>query len=169
MELELTAAVTDRFTLIASANHQRVKRNSPLVFRPGPYNEQQWALYGGVLAFQPAPGRPASNPELIYPGSPEAQLKLFGVFRFENGWRVSGGPIWSQAYWHNFDRTIRLPETLVWHGSISYQRPRWEATVTLENLTNEDYFTSAEPVFAANTIITKAPEFNAKLSVTLRF
>ena len=169
VELELTAAITERFTLIASANHQRVMRNSPLVFRPAPYTEQQWALYGGVLAFQPAPNRPAANPELIYPGSPEAQVKLFGVFRLENGWTVSGGPIWSDAYWHNFDRTIRLPATFVWHGSISYQRPRWEATVSLENLTNEDHFTSAEPVFAANTIITKAPEFNAKLSVTLRF
>jgi iron complex outermembrane recepter protein len=169
VELEMTAAVTDRLTLIGSANHQRVRRNLPLVFRAGPYSEEQWALYGGVLAFQSGPSRPASNPSLIYPGSPESQVKLFAVYRWDHGLTISGGPIWSAAYWHNFDRTIRLPSTLVWHGSVSYQRPRWEVRVALENLSDEDYFTSAEPVFAANTLITKAPEFSARISMTFKF
>jgi iron complex outermembrane recepter protein len=169
IEMELSAAPSPRLTLIASANHQRVRRNSPLVFRAPAYTAEQWALYGGVLAFENAPSRPAANPTLIYPGTPETQVKLFAIYSFDNGFGLSGGPIWSDAYWHNFDRTIRLPATLVWHGSVFYRRPRWDVTLTLQNLTNEDYFIGAEPVFAANTIITKAPEFEGKLSVTVRF
>ncbi len=169
VELEFTAALTERLTLLLAATHQRVWRNSPLPFRPGAYTPEQWALYGGVLGFLTPEGRPASNPNLIYPGSPEAQAKAFLVYRFDSGWAIAGGPIWSEAYWHNFERTLRLPESVVWHGSISYRRPKWESTLTLENITDEDYFRSAEPVFAANTLLTKAPGFNAKISVTLRF
>ena len=168
-EFEVTYQPTDRLTLLASASVQRVRRHSPLPFRAGPYAERDWALYGGVMGFQSAPGVPANNPDLVYPGTPEAQVKLFAIYTFESGFGLSGGPIWSDAYWHNFDRTLRLPATVVWHGSLFYRRPKWEAAVAVENLTDEDYFFGADPVFAANTIITKAPGTTAKVSVTVKF
>lgn len=168
-EFEITWRPTEHLTLIGSANTQRVRRHSPLPFRAGPYTEEEWALYGGVLGFESPPSHPPSNPEGIYPGTPEKQVKLFAIYTFDSGFGVSGGPIWSDAYWHNFDRTLRLPSTVVWHGSIFYHHPRWDATLSVENITDEDYFIGADPVFAANTIITKAPGTTAKVRVTLKF
>jgi iron complex outermembrane recepter protein len=169
VEFELTAQPARRLTLIASANYQQVKRNSPLPFRAASYTAQDWALYGAVLGFQNPPARPEANPELVYPGTPQTQVKLFAMYTLNNGLGFSGGPIWSDAYWHNFDRTIRLPETIVWQGSVFYRRPTWEVALALENITDEDYFHGADPVFAANTVITKAPGFNGKLRVTVKF
>jgi iron complex outermembrane recepter protein len=176
-EFEFTYAPTKTFSLIGSLNRQRVERKSPLGFRTMPLTEQQWALYGGVLnsqfgpaAFNPSAGaRPAANPDLVYPGTPETQAKLYAIYTFPCGFGVSGGPIWSDDYWHNFDRTIRIDSRIVWNGALFYRASAYEITLSVENITNEDYFLGAEPVFGANTLITKAPELNAKLAVTLKF
>lgn len=169
VEFEITYAPMKSLTFIASINNQRVKRLSPLGFRAPAATEQDWALYGGVLAFNSAPGVPAANPDLIYPGTPETQAKLFAIYNFSNGFGISGGPIWSDSYWHNFDRTIKLPSTVVWNASVFFTRPSYEISLSVENVTNEDYFRGADPVFAANTVITKAPETNGKLTFTYKF
>jgi hypothetical protein len=39
----------------------------------------------------------------------------------------------------------------------------------LTNITSEDYFNGSDPVFASNTIITKAPHIQGKLNFTYKF
>ena len=85
------------------------------------------------------------------------------------GFGVSAGPVISAAFWHNFDRTLRLPSSIVWYGNIFYRAENWESTLSFENFTSEDYFLGAEPVFGANTLLTKAPTASARWSVTWRF
>lgn len=177
VELEATFAPGEKFSLTGSLGWQRVWRLSDLGFRAMPLSEQQIALFGGVLnnqfgpaIFNPAAGRrPALNPALIYPGTPETQAKLLAIVELGRGFGISGGPIWSAGYWHNFDHTLRLPSSLVWNGSLFYRGGRFDAALWVENISGEDYFLGAEPVFGANTLLTKAPGRNARFSVTLKY
>lgn len=177
IEFESTYAPTKNFSIIGSVGYQFVTlegNNTP--FRAVPQSGQDWALNGGVLndPFDviggPGPfGNPANNPDREYPGTPQTQVKLFAIYSFDNGFGVSGGPVWSDAYWHNYDHTIKLPSTIVVNASVFYKRPTWDLTLSVENLTDEDYFSGADPVFGAGTIITKAPEVNYKVSYTYKF
>jgi iron complex outermembrane recepter protein len=179
VEFEITYAVTDNFTLIGSANYQIVELKNPIGFRVVPTDEQGFALFGGELqtpfsqnqgGFDPSfLGAPANNPNLRLGGTPETQLKLFGVYELENGFGGSLGAIWSDSYWASYDRNVKLPSTLVFDGSIFYRTPRYEIRLTVENLTNEDWFYGADPFFAASGIITKAPERTFKATFTYNF
>lgn len=179
VEFEFAWSPNATLTLLGSAGHQRVRRRDDLGFRSIPLTEQQIALRGGVLnsnfsPVDPAEGagpysRPATNPQLVYPGTPENQVKLHAVLRLGGGLGVSAGPVISAAYWHNFDRTLRAPSSVVWNGSVFYRAETWESALTFENFTNADYFLGAEPVFGANTLVTKAPGASTRWSVTWRF
>src|SRR5690606_37484629 len=130
-----------------------------------PLTEEQWALYGGQLnhpfsGVAPAPGygpysRPASNPNLEYPGAPQTQAKLHAFWVLPAGFSAGVSVIWSEAYWHNFDRTLRLPSATSVDAVIGYQPDGWEFALHGTNLTDADVFIGAEPVFGANTLLTK--------------
>lgn len=177
VELEVTWAMAPNLTVIASANNQQVERKSPLGFRSFPLTAEQIALYSGSLnsqfgpaVFDPGNGaQPANNPDLRYPGTPETQGKIFLVYGGESGFGGSLGAVLSESYWHNFDRTIKLPSSTVFTGSLFYRQPGYEVGVMIDNLTDEDYYYGADPVFAANTLLTKAPERNYKFTFTYKF
>ncbi len=179
IEFELTYAPTERFAIIGSIGHQEVRRITPLGFRSIPLTEQQWALYAGQLnhgfsGIAPAAGFgpysvPASNPDLEYPGTPQDQAKLHIFAALTGNFSLTMGARWSDAYWHNFDRTLRLPATVAFDASLSWKHDNWDVTLHGFNLSDEDVFTGAEPVFGANTLITKAPGPSAKLVITRRF
>ena len=175
VEFEATYAPTKNFTVIGSINHQVVTLENNAGFRAAGLSEQDWALNGGILPNNFSGvgtsngGTPGNNPDREYPGTPQVQAKLFGVYSFDNGFGLSAGGVWSESYWHNYDRTIKLPSTFVVNASVFYKRPTWDLTVSLENATNEDYFSGADPIFGAGTIITKAPEANFKVAYTYKF
>ena len=179
VEFELTYAPSDRFAIIGSISHQEVRRLTPLGFRSIPLTEQQWALYAGQLnhgfsGIAPANGfgpysAPASNPDLEYPGTPQDQAKLHVFTALPAGFSFTVGARWSGGYWHNFDRTLRLPSTVAFGASLSWKHDDWDVSLHGFNFSDEDVFTGAEPVFGANTLITKAPGPAAKLVVTRRF
>ncbi len=179
VEFELTYAPHDRFAIIGSLGHQEVNRRTPLGFRSIPLTEEQWALYGGQLnspfsgipsatGFSPYPA-PASNPDLEYPGTPQDQAKIHISTALGAGFRLSAGFRWNASYWHNFDRTMRLPSTIVVDASLAWEAENWRVALHGFNLTDDDVFTGAEPVFGANTLLTRAPGPTGKLVVTHRF
>ena len=179
IEFELTYAPSERFAVIGSIGHQEVRRITPLGFRSIPLTEQQWALYAGQLnsgfsGIAPAPGfgpysSPATNPDLQYPGTPQDQVKLHVYSALPAGFSFTVGVRWSDAYWHNFDRALRLPSTVVFDANLSWTHEDWQVSLHGFNLTDEDLFTGAEPVFGANTLLTKAPGPAAKLVLSRRF
>jgi len=175
VEFEATWLVTDNLTLIGSYTWQETRRVDPLGFRTAPMTEQDWALYGGALSsgnFFGAPsaaGVPANNTDLVYPGVPQQTIKLFGIYDFGNGFTVSGGPTWQEEFYLSFDRTIELPDALIWSLGIAYETEKWELSLTVDNLTNEDYYLGADPTFGANTLVTKAPETTYLVSVKYKF
>ena len=156
-----------------------MRRHTPLGFRSIPLTQEQWALYAGQLnhpwgGIAPAPGhgpysQPAANPDLVYPGSPQDQAKLHIYTALPAGFGLTVGGRWSDAYWHNFDHTLRLPSTLVFDAALSWSRDDWQVTLHGFNLTDENVFTGAEPVFGANTLLTRAPGPAAKLVISRKF
>jgi iron complex outermembrane receptor protein len=176
VELEVTYKPTDNFAIIASANHQTVELNSPLGFRVVPASEAEFALYGGELQtpfsqnlanFGKLAG--ANNPDRQVPGTPEVQLKLFGVYQLDNGFGISSGFVWSDEYYADYNHSVELPSSLVFNSAIFYRKPSWEVSLQVENVTDEDYFYGADPLFAASGVITKAPERNFKVAYTYKF
>jgi iron complex outermembrane receptor protein len=175
LEFENTYAVNKNFTLIGSVGYQLVTLEQNAGFRAAGLSEQDWALNAGTLPNNFSGvgvsngGTPGNNPDREYPGTPQTQAKLFGIYNFDNGFGFSGGGVWSGSYWHNYDHTIKLPSTIVLNASVYFKKPTWDVTLSVENLTNEDYFSGSDPIFGAGTIITKAPETSFKLAYAYRF
>ncbi len=189
LELEVTYAINEAVTIIGAFGDRETRRTTGLGFRSMPFNladptgalndEIGVALEGGSLlhqftpafgGFTPEGGSPSNNPDLIMPGAPEMTAKLFVSTSFENGFGFSVGGVYSDSYWNSFDRFIEIDSSLVINSNIWYDAGSWKAMLSLENLTGEDYFIGADPVFAANTAITKAPdEIQARVTVTVPF
>ncbi|MEM1433489.1 MAG: TonB-dependent receptor plug domain-containing protein [Pseudomonadota bacterium] len=167
-EVELTWQVMENFTVISSYTDLEVKRIDPLGFRTIPMSEQDWALYAGELTSNFSTGsfdgrtrdfgRPTNNPDLVYPGQPQKTFKLFGLYDFQNGFSANLSMEWQEEFWLDFDRTKELPDATIFNASVRYRTDRWEAVVGVDNLTDEEYFLGSDPIFAANTLVTKAPE-----------
>jgi iron complex outermembrane receptor protein len=168
VEFEATYTPTQALSLIGSIGAQRVTLVSPAGFRALPLDEAGWALNGGTLQATTTNILP-NNPDRIFPGIPEVQVKLFGIYKFGNGLFANLGGVFSQAYYHNIERTMRIPASYVFNGSIGYSGKNWEISLSIDNITDEDYFLGSDPIFAANTLITKAPERNFRVSTTYKF
>lgn len=171
LEIEATWQATDRLTIISSFTNLEVKRRSlENTFRTIPMTEQDWALYGGELTsnFSTAAFNgslagsdfesPANNPGLIYPGFPEKTFKIFGIYDWGNGLSTNASVNWQEEFFLDFDRTKTLPSAVLLNLGATYSFGRWELNFAVENATNEEYFLGADPLFAANTLVTKAPE-----------
>lgn len=167
-ELELTWAPTATLNVIASAGSQRVFRLDPLGFRARYGTATRIALESGSFDAGTTP-TPAANPELIYPGTPETQAKVDVAWQPTPAWGFTLGAVWSHAFYHNFERNLILPESLVWRGSVSWQRGPLALRLSVENLLNEDYFLGADPSFSHNALVTKAAPTEGKLTATWRF
>ncbi|MEM0955160.1 MAG: TonB-dependent receptor plug domain-containing protein [Pseudomonadota bacterium] len=168
LEIEVTWQVSDNFTLISSWTDLEVRRQDPLGFRTIPLTEQDWALYAGELTsnFSTASfdGRlrdfevPTNNQDLVYPGQPQKTFKLFGLYKFAGGFSANLSMEWQEEFFLDFDNTKELPEATIFNTSLRYTAERWEVAVGVDNLTDEEYFLGADPIFGANTLVTKAPE-----------
>jgi iron complex outermembrane receptor protein len=167
-ELELTWAPTTRLSVIASTGAQRVYRLDPLGFRARYATADRIALESGAFDAGVTPA-PALNPQLIYPGTPESQAKVDVAYQLTSAWGCSLGAVWSHRYYHNFERTLVLPESLVWRGSVHWQRGPLALRLSVENLFSEDYFLGADPNFAHNNLVTKAAPAEGKLTATWSF
>lgn len=167
-ELDLTWAPTDHLSLIASTGSQRVFRVDPLGFRARYGTAARIALESGSFDAGVTP-TPPLNPQLIYPGSPESQAKLDVAWQASRAWGASIGATWSHAFYHNFERTLVLPESLVWRASVHWRNGPITVRLSGENIFNADYFLSADPLFSHNDLVTKAPGATGKLTVGWEF
>ena len=190
VEFEVTYQATDKLTLIGAITSRETFRTSPLGFRTMPFglsdptgasnDEIGVALNGGAMVnqfteavggFSPEGSSPSANPELRLPGSPETTIKLFAVYEdlIWDGFGISGGFVYSDSYFHNYDQTLTIPSSVVVSANIFYKQESYEILLGVENLTDEDYFIGAAPTFAANNLITKAPGVEGRLSFKYKF
>jgi len=179
LEVELTWQIMENLTVISSYTDLEVTRVDPLGFRTIPMSEQDWALYAGELTSNFSTGSfdgrvrdfgvPTNNPDLVYPGQPQKTFKLFGLYDFNNGFSTSLSMEWQEEFWLDFDRTKELPDAIILNASVRYRTDRWEAVFGVDNLTDEEYFLGSDPIFAANTLVTKAPERTLVGAFKVRF
>ncbi len=173
-EAEMTWAPNEVFTLIASATASRTNRRAPAGFRFADTDDGFWLplVAGGLFVHfggDGVGGRPANNPDLILNGFPEVSANIYGSFKFKNGFGFGLGAQWRDTYYHNFDRNLVLPSTTTLRANFSYAREKWDVIVTIENLTDEDLFSGADPIFGANSLLLKSPGINGKIAFTYRF
>lgn len=172
VELEATWTPTPRFSIIANFTARRTEQTNPPGFRFAATQDYYLPLVaGGLYAdFGDNNGLLArNNPDLVFPGSPETVANLFASYEFANGFGFAAGPTLRSAYWHNFEHTLHLPATMIWNANIWWSHGRVRVLAEITNVFSEDWFYGSDPTFAANTIITKAPPTEAKLSVTWTF
>lgn len=172
VELETTYVVNKTFSLIGTIGGRRTEQTNAPGFRFQATQEYYMPLVaGGLYAGGGANSAlvAKNNPDTIFPGTPEFNANLLASFDFDNGFGFAFGPTFRGSYWHNFEHTIKLPSTQVWNGNVSYKKGPIMVFLEVTNAFSEDYFYGSDPTFAANTIITKAPPIEAKLSLTYKF
>ncbi len=172
LELEATWVPTPRFSLIGNAGVRRTVLTHQPGFRFAATQDYYLPLVaGGLYAdFGDNNGLLARhNPGTILPGSPETVASIVASHELPGGFGLSLGPTYRGAYWHNLEHTLRLPARVVWNGNVAWRRGRVAVLLEGTNLFNADWFYGSDPLFAANTIITKAPLREAKMSVTYSF
>lgn len=175
VEVEVTWVASDNLTLIGSYTWQEVKRVDPPGFRtlPAPVGvaeDEYLALNSGTLLLGDFDfGNTRGNTDYVYPGSPQNVFKLFAIYDFLNGFKVSGGAIYQEEFYLNIDETIELPDALIWNFNVSYATESWEIRASVENAFNEEYFLGADPIFGANTFVTKAPPTSYSLAFKYKF
>lgn len=169
IEFEAIYSPSDRFSLMASFDAQEVRiLSTELGYGTVPKTEQDWALTGGIMDARfdrPTP----NNPDDIYAGYPQVSAKLFASYDVGYGFRIAGGPHWRDAFWASHDRTLRLPSSFVWNALLTWNRGPWTFSLRVENLTNEDHYLASDPVFSANTLVTKARPRSWELSAAYEF
>ncbi len=188
-EFEITFGINENTTIIGSYSDRETRRSSSLGYRTMPFSladptgqgndEIGLALESGALltqfanafgGFTPEGRSPSNNAKLIVPGAPEKTAKLFVSTAYGDAWGFALGCLYRDSYYHNYDHTLQIDSSLVLNANISYKAQAWKVLLSLENLTGADYFLGSEPTFAANTLITKAPEdVQARLTLTLPF
>ena len=172
VEFEATWKVTKAFSLIANFGAKETQLITRPGFRFGATQDYYSPLLAGGLYvdFGDATGLIAkNNPDGLFAGSPQSSANLFASYDLGNGFEFSAGPRIRGSYYHNYERTLKLPSTVIWNANVAYNRGPIQVLLELTNITSEDYFNGSDPVFAANTIITKAPPIQGKLNFTYRF
>jgi iron complex outermembrane receptor protein len=172
LEFEASYVAKNGFTLTANATASRAYLRGPNGLRFQATQDYYVPLVAGGL-FTGGGGNnalvTANNPDRIVPGTPEVVVNLFASYQFANGFGLGVGPTWRSSYYHNFEHTLHLPATTIVNANAWYRHGEFEIFLQLTNLLSEDWFLGSDPFFAANTIITKAPPIQGKLSLTRRF
>lgn len=168
-EWEMTAAITPRLTLLGALTAQRVYlRGDTLGFGTLPQDEAGWALTAGVLT---AAGnrRAPENPEMIFGGIPEVSGHLYAVWEPVDGWQLAAGPLWRDGFYHNMERSLRIPSHVLWNASLGYETKRWWVRVRVENALDADYWIGQEPVFAAGALLLQGTGRGISVTAGWRF
>ncbi|MFM9092007.1 MAG: hypothetical protein ACKOUK_09765, partial [Verrucomicrobiota bacterium] len=172
VEFESTWMATKQLSFIANFGVREAHLITRPGFRFGATQDYYMPLLAGGLYvdFGDATGLIAkNNPDGLFGGAPQGSANLIANYDLGNGFSVSGGPRIRGSYYHNYERTISLPSTVIWNANVTYRRGPVQVMLELTNITSEDYFNGSDPIFAANTIITKAQPIEAKLNLTYKF
>jgi len=106
--------------------------------------------------------------ELDRGGLPDTIFSLYGTYLLEMGAQdftfSLGFTNVSSTYTDVFE-SVELPSYTVWTGSIRYERDQFSALVQLNNMTDEEYYTSAD---LFDSVVVK-PSEGATASLTLTY
>lgn len=110
----------------------------------------------------------ANNPDMLTPGTPELSGTLYVLYETAQGFGFLVGPTYREAFWLNWEHTLRAPESVVWNANVFYRKESWEIMARFSNLFEEDYFFGGSG-FEGNAVVTKMPGLEAELTLTFKF
>jgi iron complex outermembrane receptor protein len=161
--------VLGNFFFTGSFTFQRVRLlNDAIGYGVPAMTEEDWALTGGTLTATTDRAL-TKNPDRVYEGTPEHSAELMGVYKLPYGFGIAAGPHWRSSFYSSMDRSVKLPESVVWNALLYWRSGSWDASFRVRNLTNETYFYASDPVFSGNALVLKAEPRSYEFAVTYSF
>jgi iron complex outermembrane receptor protein len=148
-EAELRWLLNKNFSLSATGSKMAVREKG------APFTILNTAAVANAIGVDPAslygyrifdPSGSVLGGEWDRGGVPEWVGSLYGNYTQPLGsgrLNSSLGFTWVDAQWADNQKQIRLPAYTVWNGSVGYDYQNWSTLLTVNNLLNEKYFTSA--------------------------
>lgn len=99
-------------------------------------------------------------------GIPENIYTMNATYDFQNGFAVNGSIVKADKTFSSFSQSVTLPAYTLVNAGVYYEAEDWSASVTVKNLTDEDYFRANFPdLFGAQIVLPELPRhFSAKVS-----
>lgn len=152
VELEMRAVVNDNLSIIATASHSDTTEigNTFVVINGAEFAAQNgleaWEVYGGRISGD-RDTFTGAGAELERGGLPDNIVSLAGSWAqdlFEGEFTASLGFTWVDSTYTDALQAIELPDYMVWTGSLGYVQDRFNVLLQAANLTDEEYYTSAD-------------------------
>ena len=153
IELEVRAVVNDAVSIVATATHSDTTEIGDRIFtviNGADFAEQNGLnpedVYGGRIAGDRATFV-GEGAELERGGLPDNILSVYGTYLFPldgSDLTTSLGVTWVDETAIDVFDSVILPSYMVWTGSVRWEADRFTTLLQINNLTNEEYYTSAD-------------------------
>jgi iron complex outermembrane receptor protein len=99
-------------------------------------------------------------------GIPENIYTLNATYDFQNGYAINASIIRADSTFSDFSQTVTLPAYTLVNAGVFYDAETWTASLSIKNLTDEDYFRANFPdLFGAQIVLPELPRhYQAKFS-----
>jgi iron complex outermembrane receptor protein len=99
-------------------------------------------------------------------GIPENIYTLNATYDFQNGYAINASIIRADSTFSDFSQTVTLPAYTLVNAGVFYDAQTWTASLSIKNLTDEDYFRANFPdLFGAQIVLPELPRhYQAKFS-----
>lgn len=124
-------------------------------------------LYGGSAIGTNQIGDAAvSNVDSIKAGIPENIYTFTATYDFQNGYAVNASVVRADETYSDFSQAVTLPAYTLVNAGVFYDAETWTASLSVKNLTDEDYYRANFPdLFGAQIVLPELPRhYQAKFS-----
>ena len=99
-------------------------------------------------------------------GIPENIYTLNATYDFQNGYAINASIIRADSTFSDFSQTVSLPAYTLVNAGVFYDAETWTASLSIKNLTDEDYFRANFPdIFGAQIVLPELPRhYQARFS-----
>jgi iron complex outermembrane receptor protein len=153
LEFEMRALVNENLSILATATHtntEEVSNGALAVINGADFAAQNGLnpedVYGGRIA-GPRSAFVGMNTRMERGGLPDNIVSIYGTWAQELGaGDVTGslGLTWVDETYTDIMQTVMLPSYSIVNGSVSYAQGPFTGLLQVNNLMDEDYFTSAD-------------------------
>tara|TARA_E500000331_G_scaffold50092_1_gene43128 strand:- start:722 stop:3286 length:2565 start_codon:yes stop_codon:yes gene_type:complete len=174
IEFEARALINDNLSLLATATHSdtsEVSNGALAVINGADFAAQNglepWEVYGGRIAGNRA-NFVGENVELDRGGLPDNIFSAYATWftPTSNGdFTANFGFTWVDETYTDIFETILLPSYTIWNGSVSYSFGDFTALAQVNNILDEEYYTSAD---LFDSVVVK-PSEGRTISLTLSY
>jgi len=174
-EFEIRALLTENFSITGTATHSDVTEvgNSFAVINGADFAAQNGLnpedVYGGRIAGDRNTFS-GENVELERGGLPDNVVSLYGTYFRPMGagkFTASLGVTWVDETYMDWAQTVLLPSYDVWTSSLGYRDDKYEILLSINNLFDEEYYTSAD--LFESVVVKPSEGRTAALMMTYKF